>query len=335
MAKFIISGFYDEVTGNLNEQIKLAKSLGEKYICPRTVNGKNIADYTAEEFREKILPVLEKEDIHFSSIGSPIGKVGIDDEDGFQKQKKKLAELVKICQMTGTKYIRIFSFFYGKKDPESIFDKVVERMKEFVEIVKGSGVKLLHENEKAIYGDVADRVLKLYKAIDDPENFVLCYDASNYIQCDCDPTVAFDMLKDYVVYYHIKDCSEYKVEVPVGTGKGNYPYILSELVKRGYEGFMTLEPHTLKYSLMKAPVYFIPFAPLFMSKYFKAFRLIDKAKNIPYYKTVSTKQVFLWQYNGLVSLLKEAGADIEEKQVAEQDVAVSNDADNAKSTYKF
>ncbi len=69
MSKITISGFYDEVSGDLNEQIKLCKSLGRKYICPRTVNGKGIAEYTAEEFKNKVLPILQKEDIHFSSNG--------------------------------------------------------------------------------------------------------------------------------------------------------------------------------------------------------------------------------------------------------------------------
>ena len=310
MAKIIISGFYDEVSGDLNEQIKLAKSLGREYICPRTVNGKNIADYTAEEFKEKVLPVLQKEGIHFSSLGSPIGKVGIDNESGFASQKKKLAELVKIAQMTDCKYIRMFSFHYGLKKPEECFDKVVSRIKELIEIVKGSGVKLLHENEKEIYGDVPERVLQLYKAINDPENFVLCYDASNYIQCGVDAKAAFDMLKDYVVYYHIKDCSSFGVEVPVGLGEGNYEYIMSELVARGYEGFMTLEPHTFKYACFKLPVYFVPFAALFMRNFYKAFRLIDKKMGIGYCKTVTRKDVFVWQHNNLVKLLQEAGADI-------------------------
>lgn len=310
MAKIIISGFYDEVSGDLNTQIKLAKSLGREYICPRTVNGKGIADYTAEEFKEKVLPVLQKEGIRFSSLGSPIGKVGIDNESGFAAQKKKLVELVKIAQMTDCKYIRMFSFYYGLKKPEECFDKVVARIKELIEIVKGTGVKLLHENEKEIYGDVPERVLQLYKAINDPENFVLCYDASNYIQCKVDPKAAFDMLKDYVVYYHIKDCSKYGVEVPVGLGEGNYPYIMSELVKRGYEGFMTLEPHTFKYACFKAPVYFVPFAALFMRNYYKAFRLVDKKMGIGYFKTVTRRDVFVWQHDNLVKLLKDAGADI-------------------------
>ena len=273
-------------------------------MCPRNIDDKNIADYTLEEFEEKIYPVLKKENVHFSSIGSPIGKVGIDDEEGWEKQKKQLAELVKIARLMQCKYIRVFSFFYGDKKPEDCLQKVIARLKEMLAIVKGSGVKLLHENEKKVYGDVPQRVLEIYNAIND-EDFVLCFDASNYVQCDVNPKEAFDMLKDYVVYYHIKDCSKYKVEVPVGTGEGCYTYILSELKARGYEGFMTLEPHTFKYAVMKPLVYFVPFVKFGMKNYFKAFRLIDKKMNRCYFACASRKQVFLWQYNNLKKLLAE------------------------------
>ena len=303
MSKFTISGFYDEVSTDLSAQIDEIKKLGESYLCPRSVDGKNIADYTAEEFAKYVKPILDKNEIKFSSIGSPIGKIDIDDEVGFESQKKKLAELVKIAQMMDCKYIRAFSFYYGDRNPDTIFDKVLEKTKQFVEIVKGSGVKFMHENEKLIYGDVPERVLKLYNAIND-EDFVLCFDASNYVQCDVNPQEAFDMLKDLTVYYHIKDCSEFKVEVPVGTGKGCYDYIFAQLKERNYEGFVTMEPHTWKYAVMKLPVYFIPFMPLIMSNYFKAFRLIDKAMKVSACKKISRKQVFEWQYENLKKLIE-------------------------------
>lgn len=304
MNEITISGFYDEISSALSTQIAVLHELGETYMCPRNVDGKNIADYTFEEFKEKIFPVLKKEGVKFSSIGSPIGKVGIDDEEGFEKQKKQLAELVKIAKLTGCEYIRVFSFFYGDKNPKDCTEKVIARLKEMLKIVKGSGVKLLHENEKKVYGDVPERVLEIYNAIND-EDFVLCFDASNYVQCDVNPKTAFDMLKDYVVYYHIKDCSKYKVEVPVGTGEGCYPYILGELKKRGYHGFMTLEPHTFKYAIFKPIVNFVPFAALAMKDYFNAFRLIDKKMHRNYFACASRKQVFLWQYYNLKKLLKE------------------------------
>lgn len=306
MSKITVSGFYDEVNGSLSKQIDAIKELGGKYLCPRNIDGKNIADFTFEEFKQNVYPVLAKEGIGFSSIGSPIGKVGIDDEEGFAKQKKQLAELVKIASLMQCKYIRIFSFYYGDKNPADCHEKVVARLKELLSIAKGSGVKLMHENEKKVYGDVPERVLKIYNDIAD-EDFVLCFDASNYVQCDVDPQKAFDMLKDFVVYYHIKDCSQYKVEVPVGTGEGCYDYIVSELVKRDYSGFMTLEPHTFKYSMLKLPVYLFPFMPLILNSYFKAFRLVDKKMGVGFFKHISRKQVFFWQYNNLKKILEKAG----------------------------
>lgn len=305
MSEFIISGFYDEASGDLSKQIALIKQLGESYMCPRNLNGKNIAAYTAEEFVREVKPVLDASGIKFSSIGSPIGKVGIDDDEGFEKQKTQLAELIKIAEIMQCGYIRVFSFFYGKNNPDSVHDKVVSRFNEFLNIAKGSGVKLMHENEKKIYGDTPERVLKLYNDLK-CDNLTLCFDASNYVQCDVEPLKAFKMLKEYTEYYHIKDCSEYKVEVPVGTGKGRYSEILAELKKSGYRGFLTLEPHTLKYSIMKLLVYFIPLMPLVLNNYYKAFRKIDKDMNVPFYKKISAKEVFVWQYERLKKLLEEA-----------------------------
>lgn len=302
--KVQISGFYDEVTSDFNKQMALAKKLGGEYICPRNVDGKNIANYSLEEFQVSILPRMKENDIKFSSIGSPIGKIGINDEEGYEKQKKQLETLIRIAKKADCKYIRVFSFFYGKEDPDSCLDKVVEKMRGFLEIAKGSGVTLLHENEKKIFGDVPSRVLKLYENLKD-DGLQFIFDSSNFVQCDVNVKEAFEQLKDIIVYYHIKDCSEYKVEVPLGVGLGEYQYIIDELKKRNYEGFMTLEPHTWKYAVLKPLVYFIPFMPLIMNNYFKAFRLIDKAKGINFFKCVSRQEVFEWQFKTLEEMIKE------------------------------
>ena len=294
-----ISGFYDEITSDLKGQIAVMKELGESYMCPRVIDGKNIADYTLEEFKEKVYPVLQENGIRFSSIGSPIGKTQLADEAGFKKQLGQLAELVKICQLMECKYIRTFSFFMNDvKDIPSAFPTVVERIKEFVKLVEGADVILLHENEKHIYGDVPERALQVYQAINHP-NYKMCYDASNYVQCDCDPQQAYQMTKEFTVYYHVKDCGPYKVEVPVGTGLGKYDELFSDLGKRGYDGFFTMEPHTLKYAIAKPLVYFVPFAMFFAWNFYKAFRRIDKDMKVGYFRKVSRKEVFLWQYNRL------------------------------------
>lgn len=308
MLKVAISGFYDEVSSDFITQLKLVKELGESYMCPRKVGEKNIADYTAEEFAASVKPLMDEYGVKFSSIGSPIGKVDLDDEEGYKSQCEKLKELVKICGLVGCKYIRIFSFFVDAKgDYDAYLPKVVAKLKGFLEIVKGSDVILLHENEKKIFGDTPERCLALYDAIAD-EQFKLIYDASNYIQCSVDPKAAYDMVKDYVVYYHIKDCSPEKVEVPIGHGAGRYEELIADLSARNYEGFMTLEPHTAKYALLKNTINVLaPIAALIPpTKYFhRVFRRIDREFGKKTFEKVSTREVFLWQYNGLKKLISE------------------------------
>lgn len=301
-----ISGFYDEYSGDLDKQLELIKKLGETYLCPRSVGGKNIADYTAREFIENIKPKLDAAGVKFSSIGSPIGKVGINDQAGFEKQLKQLKELIEIAKAMNCRYIRIFSFYIKKgEDPAKYREAVIEKLKKFLELAEGSGVLLLHENEKHIYGDTDDRCLDLYKSINNP-NFRLIYDASNFVQCKVDPQMAYEKLKDYVVYYHIKDCDKASsVEYPLGLGDGKYKELFKDLAKRNYNGFMTLEPHTFKYALLRRFVYFTPFAPLYMRKFFKAFRKLDKLIGKKITDKVTREEVFLMQYENLKKMLAE------------------------------
>lgn len=300
-----ISGFYDEIDTDLQTQISVMKSLGERYLCPRKINGKNIAAYTPEEFEKTVYPVLKENGILFSSIGSPIGKVDIDDEEGYQRQLGQLKNLIEIAKLMECKYIRIFSFFIKDKNYEGHRDRVMEKMRGFLQVAEGSGVILLHENEKGIYGDNAVRCKDLYETLNHPD-LQLAYDASNFIQVRQDPQEAFEMLKDYVVYYHMKDCDwETGVEVPLGTGDGQYKKLFAALKERNYEGFMTLEPHTAKYAVLKPIVYFIPFMPFILHNFYKGFRKIDKSLNVSFFKKLSREDVFRLQYKNLKSLLED------------------------------
>lgn len=300
-----ISGFSDEISYSLDVQIGTLTELNQHFMCPRTIDKKNIADYTADEFAEKIKPRLDAAGIKFSSIGSPIGKIDLYDDEGYKTQLLKLKEMVKICEMTGCRYIRTFSFFVPKKGDYDIeFPEVVKRVKGFLKVVKGHDVILLHENEKKIYGDVPERVLKLYKAVGNPQ-YKLCYDASNYLQCGVNPYEAYEATKEYTVYYHMKDCLK-KIEVPLGTGEGQIQLIIDDLVKRGYDGFLTLEPHTVKYALLKKYIYLLPpFGRLKTMR--EVYRTIDKNNGKKAFDAVGRKEVYVWQYNNLREILKKAG----------------------------
>src|SRR5574344_1515071 len=108
-----ISGFSDEISFNLDDQIRVLTSLNQHFMCPRKLNKKNIAEYTEEEFTTESKPKLDRAGIKFSSIGSPIGKVDVYDDEGYARQIRQLTELIKIAETMHCKYIRTFSFFVG------------------------------------------------------------------------------------------------------------------------------------------------------------------------------------------------------------------------------
>jgi sugar phosphate isomerase/epimerase len=305
---FKISGFFDEATGSLQGQIALAKSLGCSYICPRNVDGKNISAYTAEEFAEKIKPRLDTAGITFSSIGSPIGKIALDDDAAYAGQVEKLKELVKIAQMMNCKFIRIFSFFVGKNaDYDACLPKVIEKLKGFVKCVEGTDIILLHENEKKIFGDTWERALAVYHGVGSP-SLRLCFDASNYIQCGVNPWTAYMATRMFTDYYHMKDCKD-GFEVPLGIGDGHIRQILESLLANGYDGFLTMEPHTAKYALIRQLLYFIPFG--IFSKPAKVYRFVDKHMRVSAFKSVGREEVFRWQHQRLTAILDELGGKYE------------------------
>ena len=107
---------------------------------------------------------------------------------------------------------------------------------------KENDVVLLHENEKDIYGDIADRCLEIMEKLS-CENFKAVFDPANFVQCGQDTKKAYEMLKPYVEYMHIKDAKTDGCVVPSGYGEGNVEFILSDLFQSGYDGFLSLEPH--------------------------------------------------------------------------------------------
>ena len=248
----MISGFSDEISSDFDTQLEVVSNLGMHYISLRGIDGKNIGDYTVDEIKENVLPRLQKWDIGVSSIGSPIGKVFINDEEGFEKQKVMLETLCQISNLLDCKYIRIFSFYIPKgEDADQYKDDVISKIKAFADIAEKYDVILLHENEKDIYGDIARRCHEILKAVASP-SFKAIFDFANFVQCGEDTQECYDLLKDEIVYIHIKDAvSTDSQNVVCGTGEGKIPEILAQAIDSGYKGFLTLEPHLVLFDSLK------------------------------------------------------------------------------------
>lgn len=282
-----VSGFSDEISSDFDTQLETVKNLGMEYISIRGVNEKNFSEYTIEEVKEYIKPKLDEYKVKVSSIGSPIGKVFIDDEEGFGKQISLLEKLCEMAKILDCKYIRMFSFYMPKdKNPEDYKDEVIKKLKIFIEIAEKHDIVLLHENEKDIYGDISSRCLTIFKEVGS-EHFKGIFDFANFVQCMEDTRECYELLKEYIVYYHIKDAvKEDKENVVCGTGQGKIEEILTDAIKDGYKGFLTLEPHLVIFDSLKD------------------LELEDVNNIIKKDKGLDGKSAYALQYNSLVNILK-------------------------------
>lgn len=242
MSRFTLTGFADEIDQNLEVQMQVLKELGIKHIEMRGVNGKNLCDHSLEEVRV-IKETLDQNGFALSAIGSPIGKIKITDD--FKPHLDKFMHVLDIAEIMKVKYIRLFSFFIPAGSDYSIYrDEVFFRMKELINAAEGRNVILLHENEKEIYGDNAERCLDILKTLN-CDYLRATFDPANFIQCNEEvyPN-AFNLLKPYIEYIHIKD-ARYSdgIVVPAGEGEGKIHEILKELIQNDFNGFLSLEPH--------------------------------------------------------------------------------------------
>lgn len=286
--KIMISGFADEIDPQLDVQLKVVKELGMDHICLRAADGKGIADYSLEEFQERILPRLNAAGVRISSLGSPIGKIGIHDEDAYAAQLQQLDTLCRICNLAGCKYIRMFSFWMPKgEDPDSYTDLVLEKLAGFAKVAEKYGVILIHENEKDIYGDIGRRCKVILDRLASP-HFKAAFDFANFVQCGEDPEECWALLKEHVVYIHIKDAVRGNNEnVLCGTGDGKIPQLLKQAIREdGYEGFLTLEPHLVLFDTLQS------------------LETEDAAKVISRNKAKDGAEGFTMQFNALQEILK-------------------------------
>lgn len=254
MENIYISGFADEISTDFDVQLETVKRLGMSYISLRSADKKGIADYTPDEVKQNLAHRLESAGIGVSSIGSPIGKVGIEDEEGFEKQLHQLEDLCWIAKLLKCRYIRMFSFFIPEgKDPADYRDAVIEKLKKFSAVAEKHGVILIHENEKDIYGDTGARCKDILDTVGS-DHFKAAFDFANFVQCGEDPQECWDLLKEHVVYIHIKDAvSTSKENVLCGTGEGKIPQILKQAIRdEGYTGFLTLEPHLVLFDSLQS-----------------------------------------------------------------------------------
>jgi 3-dehydroshikimate dehydratase len=243
-----LSAFADEISPDLDEQVAVLLSEDIHFLDLRSVWNTNVLDLSNEQVAQ-IKQVLDAQGIGVAAIGSPIGKVPID--ASFDEQMLRFARAIELAHTFHTSYIRIFSFYPpgGVNNPSTTTSRegwrseAIRRLRAMTVEARSAGITLLHENEKDIYGDTIGHCVDLLQSIND-EHFQAAFDPANFIQCGQTPYPdAYDQLRPWLRYVHVKDALPDGTVVPAGEGAARWPELLQRLHQDGYDGFFSFEPH--------------------------------------------------------------------------------------------
>jgi sugar phosphate isomerase/epimerase len=237
-----LSGFVDEISPDFAEQCRVAADLGLRYVELRSAWDVNILDLKPEQLTV-MKETLAAHGLEVSSIGSPIGKIFIDEP--FPPHLDRMKHAAEVAHLFDAPYVRIFSFFLRPgADPARHRGEVIDRMRGLARVAEDADLVLLHENEKEIYGDVPSRCLDIVRSVDSP-HLRLAWDPANFVQVGIRPyTDGYAMLRPHVEYVQIKDARAADgTVVTAGNGDGEVARTMRALRHDGFDGFFSLEPH--------------------------------------------------------------------------------------------
>jgi sugar phosphate isomerase/epimerase len=284
--RVILSGFADEAAIHKTavEQFAAFAAIGLEYYSLRFVDVgsgiKNVMQLTKGEITK--LRHLESEyGMNVASIGSPIGKVKLEDKnDGTKNRyvpfKKYLkSEVAKACELAHafeTKLIRGFSFYHPKgSDPQEYVNQAADQLGEIAELCHRSDLTFGLEVEANLVGQTGHLLAELHRKVNHPA-MVTIFDGGNLVSQGMSTDEVFQeylAMKPSIGWMHIKDyrdpsmsgktghVEEDKLKnfVPADIGDSGHTRIMDDfkemlpklerkLKRRGIPGvFLDLEPH--------------------------------------------------------------------------------------------
>ena len=239
------SGIADEAGDDIATQIKAHTELGWKHIELRNISGVSVADLSDRAFDE-VVAALGEAGIGVSSFASqlcnwsrPITKHAVID-------RHELERAIPRMHRFGCPFIRSMSYPNAGWPEDEWRDEVVARLKMLAAVAEDGGVTIAHENCNGWGGLGPEYSVELLERVDSPA-FKLLYDTGNPVPHGQDPWAYYTGVRDHVVYIHIKDGTlrpdggcDYRFP---GEGDGRVADVLKDLMDRGYDNGISIEPH--------------------------------------------------------------------------------------------
>lgn len=241
------SGISDEAGQSIATQIKAHNELGWDHLELRMIDGANVTQLSDSDF-ERICDALAAAGKTVSCFGSAIANWSRPISCDPQIDRDDLIKAIPRMKRLGTQFIRVMSYPNDPKNPWSDSDwrkESIARMKQLSAIAEEGGVILCHENCSGWGGQSAENSNILLGEVDSPA-LRLVFDTGNPVTYEQDSWSYYQAVFRDIAYVHIKDAKRVDGEdvyTYCGEGNAEVKRILQDLILRGYDGGISIEPH--------------------------------------------------------------------------------------------
>ena len=241
------SGISDEAGQPIEKQIQAHDELGWDHLELRMVDGTNLTQLTDEDF-EKVHDAVIGAGKKVSCFGSAIANWARPITCDENIDRDDLAQAIPRMQKFGTQFIRVMSYPNDDNHPVEERDwrnESIRRMKYLASMAEDAGITLCHENCSGWGGLSAENSNILLGEVDSPALKVV-FDTGNPVTYGQDPWDYYETVYNDIVYVHIKDARKVDGEdiyTMCGDGDGEVKRIVGDLLGKGYDGGISIEPH--------------------------------------------------------------------------------------------
>jgi sugar phosphate isomerase/epimerase len=211
------------------------------------------------------------------STGSELYRDGGSPED-----QALLVEAIKLARRCGARLVNTYFGYAPVQDDNKAIATYHKYLRPCLEAARSAGVTIVLENEFNAFGvDVVSSDLtrrpsvlrRLFLTLNSP-SFRLNFDACNFFCAGVDPfPTTYELLAPFIAYTHLKDAKRSQPEAdqedldmwnryrdfdreyvtcPIGAGSVPWDALLGRMAADGYNGFITLEPHSARCHLRHA-----------------------------------------------------------------------------------
>lgn len=255
---YYFSGIGDEAANGIDDQIRAIKTLGWKNLEARNVEVPgfpkgNIHDIPGAAF-DLLVEKVNAAGIHINCFGSAIGNWGKKIDESGDSSLAETRRAIPRMQRLGTKFVRIMSFAVRKEEDQMAQERF-RRLRDITKMFLDSGIQPVHENCMNYGGMGWPFTLELLENV---PGLKLVFDTANPVFNEDrskpkpwkkqDPWEFYQHVKQHVVHVHIKDArwndakNDADYTMP-GEGDGKVRETLTDLIKSGYSGGISIEPH--------------------------------------------------------------------------------------------